>query len=53
MGSFLAGTPQITDTIGKGGNAFTEAVPLLMEASDEVAKFHPFLSGELRHSTNG
>jgi hypothetical protein len=53
MYSFLAGTFQITDAIAKGGNAFTEVVPPLVEASDEVAKFRPFISGELHDSTKG
>ena len=39
-------TTQIADTIEKGVNTFMEAVPSLMKALDEVAKVHPFISGE-------
>ena len=53
MYSFLAGTSQITDAIAKGDNVFTEVIPPLVEASDEVARFRPFISGELHDSTNG
>jgi len=42
----LLDTPQIADAIQKGVNAFMEAVPSLMKALDEVAKVHPFISGE-------
>ena len=41
----LIDAPRIADTIEKGINAFTEAVPVLMKALDEVAKVHPFISG--------
>ena len=44
----LLGTPQIADAIQKGVNTFMEAVPSLMKALDEVAKVHPFISGEPR-----
>ena len=42
----LLDTPQIADAIQKGANTFMEAVPSLMKALDEVAKVHPFISGE-------
>jgi hypothetical protein len=42
----LLDTPQIADVIEKGVNTFMEAVPSLMKALDEVAKVHPFISGE-------
>jgi len=42
----LLDTPQIADAIQKGVNTFMEAVPSLMKALDEVAKVHPFISGE-------
>jgi len=41
----LLATPQITDAMEKGVNSFMEAVPVLMNALDEVAKIHPFISG--------
>ena len=44
----LLDTPQIADAIQKGVNTFMEAVPSLMKALDEVAKVHPFISGEPR-----
>lgn len=40
--------PHIADAIEKGVNTFMETVPSLMKALDEVAKIHPFISGELR-----
>ena len=42
----LLDTTQIADTIQTGVNTFMEAVPTLMKALDEVAKVHPFISGE-------
>lgn len=42
----LLDTPQVVDAIQKGVNTFMEAVPSLMKALDEVAKVHPFISGE-------
>ena len=47
----LLDTSQIADAIEKGANTFMEAVPSLMKALDEVAKIHPFISGE-RHPPN-
>jgi len=44
----LLDAPQVVDTIQNGVNTFMEAVPSLMKALDEVAKVHPFISGELR-----
>lgn len=44
----LLDTTQIADTIQTGVNTFMEAVPTLMKALDEVAKVHPFISGEPR-----
>lgn len=41
-------TPQVADAIQKGVSTFMETVPSLMRALDEVAKIHPFISGELR-----
>jgi hypothetical protein len=43
-------TSQIADVMEKGVNTFMEAVPSLMKALDEVAKIHPFISGELHRS---
>ena len=43
----LLDAPHIADTIEKGVNTFMETVPSLMKALDEVAKIHPFISGEL------
>ena len=42
----LLDTPHVADAIEKGVNTFMEAVPSLMKALDEVAKVHPFISGE-------
>jgi len=42
----LVNTHQIADNIQKGVNTFMETVPTLMKALDEVAKVHPFISGE-------
>lgn len=47
MGALLD-TSQVADIIEKGVNTFMEAVPSLMKALDEVAKVHPFISGEPR-----
>lgn len=44
----LLDAPHIADAIEKGVNTFMETVPSLMKALDEVAKIHPFISGELR-----
>jgi hypothetical protein len=42
----LLDTPQIADAIEQGANMFMEAVPALVGVLDEVAKIHPFISGE-------
>jgi len=42
----LLDTPHMADAIEKGVNTFMETVPSLMKALDEVAKIHPFISGE-------
>lgn len=47
----LLDAPHIADNIEKGVNTFMETVPSLMKALDEVAKIHPFISGEL-HAFN-
>ena len=47
----LLDTSQIADVIEKGVNTFMEAVPSLVKMLDEVAKVHPFISGE-PHSFN-
>jgi len=44
----LLDAPQVVGTIQHGVNTFMEAVPSLMKALDEVAKIHPFISGEPR-----
>ena len=44
----LLDTPGLANALEKGVNTFMEAVPSLMKALDEVAKVHPFISGELR-----
>jgi len=46
----LLDTPHMADAIEKGVNTFMETVPSLMKALDEVAKIHPFISGEPRPS---
>ena len=43
----LMDSSQIADTIHKGVEAFMDAVPPLMNALDEVAKIHPFISGTI------
>ena len=43
----LLDASQVANAIEKGVNTFMEAVPSLMKALDEVAKVHPFISGEL------
>jgi len=48
----LLDTPQIADAIEKGVNTFMETVPSLIKVLDEVAKVHPFISGEF-HPFNG
>jgi hypothetical protein len=42
----LMDASHISESIHKGVNTFMEAVPPLMKALDEVAKIHPFISGE-------
>jgi len=42
----LLETPQMADAIQKGVDTFMEAVTSLVKALDEVAKVHPFISGE-------
>ena len=49
----LLDAPQVADAIEKGVNTFMETVPTLMKALDEVAKIHPFISGEPRSSNEG
>ena len=44
---------QVADVVEKGVNTFMEAVPVLVKMLDEVARIHPFISGELRPSTSG
>ena len=42
----LPDASQVADVIEKGANTFMETVPSLIKALDEVAKIHPFISGE-------
>ena len=49
----LLDVSQVANVIEKGVNTFMEAVPVLVKMLDEVAKVHPFISGELRPSTSG
>jgi len=41
----LMDASQIANAIEKGVNTFTETIPVLMKALDEVAKVHPFIAG--------
>ena len=41
----LMDTTRIAVTIQKGVDTFTEAVPILVKALDQVAKIHPFIYG--------
>lgn len=49
----LLDTSQIADVIEKGVDSFMKIVPPLTKVLDEVAKIHPFMSGEPTHSTGG
>ena len=41
----LMDTTRIVETIQKGVDTFTEAVPILVKTLDQVAKIHPFIYG--------
>jgi len=40
----------MVNVIEEGVNTFMETVPSLIKALDEVAKVHPFISGEFHSS---